>query len=112
MIKLRAILVIMTFWICAYTGLVIFNHGMDLFSVFFGDIAKMTWPGQFNTDFTCLLLLAGLWVSWRHKFSPMGIILGVVQFVGGILFLAPYLLFLSFKEQGNVVKILVGRNQA
>jgi len=29
----------------------------------------MQWPGQFNLDFMCMLLLAGLWVSWRHRFS-------------------------------------------
>ena len=38
----------------------------------------MTWAGQFNMDFTCFLLLSGLWLAWRHAFSPSGIVLGVV----------------------------------
>ena len=45
-----------------YTAVVVAHHGLDLFSVFFGDIAKLMWPGQFNLDFTCLLLLSALWV--------------------------------------------------
>jgi hypothetical protein len=33
---------------------------MGLFSVFVRDIAAMNWPGQFNLDFACVLLLASV----------------------------------------------------
>lgn len=36
------------------------SHAWNLFPVFFGDIAAMTWAGQFNADFTGFLLLSGL----------------------------------------------------
>ncbi|CAN5810072.1 hypothetical protein BH11PSE8_BH11PSE8_33710 [soil metagenome] len=44
--------------------------------VFVEDIFAMTWRGQFNVDFTCLLLLSGLWLAWRHRRSSVGIVLG------------------------------------
>ncbi len=58
--------------IVVYTVVVIANHGMGLFAVFFGDMAKMAWPGQFNLDFMGFLMLSGLWLAWRHHFSPPG----------------------------------------
>ena len=38
--------------IAVYTAVVIADHGMNLLPVFFGDMAKMEWPGQFNLDST------------------------------------------------------------
>ena len=80
----------------AYTGVTIQYHGWNLFPVFFGDILQFGWPGQFNTDFSMLLLLSGLWVSWRHRFSLAGMVLGFLAAVGGALFLTSYLLICSF----------------
>jgi hypothetical protein len=37
---------------------VITNHGLGLFSVFFGDVAKLGWAGQFNADFMAILGLS------------------------------------------------------
>jgi len=45
--------------ISGYTAVVVSNHGMGLLQVFFRDMAKMGWPGQFNLDFMCLLMLSG-----------------------------------------------------
>ena len=66
----------------AYTGIVGIRHGWNLFAIFFGDIAAMTWPGQFNLDFTCLLMFTGLWLAWRHHFSPAGLALGPARYRG------------------------------
>lgn len=63
----RILLALMFVALSGYTAVVVAHHGLDLFSVFFGDIAKLMWPGQFNLDFMCLLLLSGLWVSYRHR---------------------------------------------
>ena len=98
--------------ILVYTGLTITNHGANLFPVFFGDMAKMAWPGQFNLDFTTFLLLAGLWVAWRHHFNPNGIALGVVAIFGGMLFLSAYLLVHSFKTGGDIKALLLGEARA
>lgn len=52
--------------ITLYTAVTVSQHGFDLLPVFFGDMAKMGWPGQFNLDFMCLLALSAIWVAWRH----------------------------------------------
>lgn len=103
---------LVAFWavLLIYTGIVISNHGMGLFPIFFGDIAAMTWPGQFNLDFMGFLLLSGLWTAWRNGFSGLGLALGVVAIFGGIGFLAPYLLYLTFQTNGDVRSLLMGVN--
>jgi hypothetical protein len=95
-----------------YTVIVIENHGMGLFAVFFGDMGKMGWPGQFNLDFLFMLASSAMWVAWRHSFTPGGLLLAVVAFTGGTAFLAPYLLILSFQEKGDMKSILLGRLRA
>ena len=91
-----------------YTGVVIEGHGWDLLSVFFGDMGRMTWPGQFNLDFMFMLTLSALWVGWRHRFSTGGLALMVLAFFGGASFLSVYLLVTSFRAEKGVTEILVG----
>jgi len=96
----RVFLAVVFAGVFIYTTTVGVTHGWNLLPVFFGDIAAMTWAGQFNMDFSCFLLLSGLWLAWRHAFSPSGILLGVVGVFGGILVLAPYLLHASLDAPG------------
>ncbi|MCW1958013.1 MAG: hypothetical protein KIH64_005600 [Mycobacterium sp.] len=98
--------------ILVYTGVTIANHGANLLPIFFGDMAKMEWPGQFNLDFMTFLLLAGIWVAWRDHFSPGGMALGVVAVFGGMLFLSAYLLVHSVKTGGDVKALLLGPTRA
>lgn len=77
-------------------------------SIFFGDIAKMEWPGQFNLDFTFMLTLSALWVAWRNAFSALGLALGLFALFGGALFLSAYLLVLSLQTNGDVRMLLLG----
>lgn len=97
--------------IAAYTAIVIANHGMGLLPIFFGDMATMTWPGQFNLDFLCMLTLSGLWVAWRNEFSPAGIALGLLAFFGGAFFLSAYLLVLTARTS-DVRVVLLGSGRA
>jgi hypothetical protein len=108
MIAFRILLAIMITGLLGYTGVVGANHGWSLFPVFFRDMAAMTWPGQFNFDFMCLLMFSGLWIAWRHHFSPGGLVLGVLGVFGGTMMLAPYLLIMSFKAKGDMKEILLG----
>ena len=95
--------------IIGYTSVTIADHGLlSLFPIFFGDIAKMAWPGQFNLDFFSFLCLSGLWLGWRHHFSLAGIALGLLTLVAGMPFLASYLLFQSMKANGDMKIILLG----
>jgi hypothetical protein len=108
----QILLGIMIIWILGITGVVGFNHGWNLLPIFFGDMASLTWPGQFNADFMCFLLLSGLWLAWRHHFSFSGIILGLIGVFGGIAFLAPYLLIASYQINGDMKKLLLGAARA
>jgi len=112
MIAFRILLVIMISGLLGYTGIVGVNHGWNLFPVFFGDIAAMTWPGQFNLDFMCLLTFSGLWLAWRHHFTLGGLALGVLGILGGTMVLAPYLLIAGFKANGDIKEILMGKTRA
>lgn len=107
----RALLVVLWLIIAGYTAIVISNHGLGLLQVFFGDMAAMGWPGQFNLDFMSLLTLSGLWVAWRHRFSGPGLALGALAFVGGGLFLAAYLLVVSFQARGDINEVLLGKSR-
>lgn len=105
---LRALLVLILVVLTGYTAIVISNHGWNLIAVFFGDMRAMTWAGQFNLDFMGFLILSGVWTAWRHHFSPIGVVLGVIAFFGGMMFLTIYLLAASYQVKGDVKALLLG----
>jgi len=112
MAAFRIFMAVLFVAIAAYTGVTISNHGWNLIPIFFGDMATMAWPGQFNFDFLCFLLLSALWVSWRHNFSAAGFALGAIASVGGMLFLSAYLFIVAGQVDGDVRKLLLGRARA
>lgn len=112
MIAFRAFLVVVGTLLVAYTGIVISNHGMGLLSIFFGDVATMGWPGQFNLDFTFMLTFSALWVAWRHHFSLAGLVLGVLALFFGSLFLTAYLFTVSWRAKGQMKEMLLGKKRA
>ncbi len=108
----RGFLVVLLAIVAGYTAIVIANHGLGLFPIFFGDMAAMGWPGQFNVDFMSMLLLSALWVAWRHHFSGVGLILGAFALFGGGPVLTIYLLIASVQANGDVKEILLGKARA
>ncbi len=112
MTAFRAALVLLWLAVASYTAVVVAQHGIDLVSVFVSDFRAMGWPGQFDLDFLGMLLLSGLWVAWRHDFSAKGLALGLLAAVGGILFLATYLLVLSLQANGSIKQVLLGARRA
>lgn len=108
---LRAYFALLFVVIAGYTGVVIANHGMGLIPVFFGDMAKLAWPGQFNLDFMCMLSLSALWVAYRHRFRAIGLLLGLCAAVGGASFLSVYLLVESIRARGEIATLLLGENR-
>jgi len=98
--------------LAVYTGIVIANHGANLVPVFFGDMAAIAWPGQFNLDFMGFLMLSGLWISWRHEYSLVGWLLTPLAMTGGMLFLSIYLLVMSFRVNGDLKVLLIGEGRA
>lgn len=112
MTAFRILLIVIFSVIAIYTIPVVLEHGPNLFAVFFGDIAKMGWPGQFNLDFLGFLALSAFWTAWRNGFSTNGLGLGVLAFFFGAPFLTGYLLFLSVRYNGNVEMMLMGEHRA
>jgi len=108
----RVLLIVLWGCIAGYTAIVVANHGFGLFPVFFGDMAAMRWPGQFNLDFMSMLTLSGLWVAWRHHFSPAGLALGVLAVFAGAFFLTAYLFVVSLQAKGDVKELLLGKERA
>jgi len=98
--------------IASYTSVTIAGHGWNLLPVFFRDMAEMGWPGQFNLDFMSFLALSAIWVAWRHQFNAAGLVLGLVAFFGGMLFLSIYLLIHSFRTKGDIRALLLGKGRA
>lgn len=94
--------------ILIYTSVTIHAHGWNLLPIFFGDMAGMAWPGQFNFDFFTFLLLSGLWTAWRNDFTLGGLTLGLIAVLGGMLFLTAYLIILSYRHQGNIGEMMLG----
>tara|TARA_R110002072_G_scaffold20841_5_gene75222 strand:- start:7809 stop:8156 length:348 start_codon:yes stop_codon:yes gene_type:complete len=111
MLIFRLWLAIIFLSISVYTLVTVGNEGLNLFPVFFGDMAKLGWAGQFNLDFMTMLSLSGLWVLWRHEFTPIGAVLGLLAFFGGGLFLSVYLIILSFQTNGNVNAMVLGESR-
>lgn len=112
MFAFRALLILMILALGTITMLVGLAHGWNLLPIFFGDMVAMTWPGQFNADFMCFLLLSGLWLAWRHHFSLGGIALGVLGVFGGMMVLAPYLLWASLDANGDIKSVMLGKARA
>ena len=108
MTTFRLLLIVILISLSGYTAVVVASHGLNLLPVFFGDMAKMAWPGQFNFDFMCFLLLSATWVMWRNEFSPLGMVLGILAFFGCALFLSIYLLVLTFQDSQSIQRILIG----
>lgn len=108
----RGYLIAVLACLTGYTLVVGMSHGWDLLPIFFGNVADMSWSGQFNVDFMTYLGLSGIWVAWRHQFSGGGLALGVAAFFGGMMFLAPYLLWASAKAGGDAKVLLLGSKRA
>lgn len=107
MLTLRLVLIAHLAALTVYSTIVIANHGIDLLPVFFSDIAQMAWPGQFNLDFLGFLMLSALWTAWRNNFSAQGLLLAVLAFFGGMMFLSIYLLILSLSAR-SIPELLLG----
>lgn len=108
----RGVLALLFAIVVSYTAVVITNHGLGLLPVFFGDMAEMAWPGQFNLDFMSFLTLSGIWLAWRHEFSPVGLALGILGLFGGMPMLSAYLFVASRQTDGDWAALLLGPARA
>lgn len=91
-----------------YTGFVVQAQGWNLLPHFLGNLTAVNWSGQFNLDFLMVLGLLGIWVSWRHGHSVLGLFLGLCAATGGAMFLFIYLLVEMARCKGDVQTLLMG----
>jgi len=108
MARFRTTLWIMFGFIVLATMAAIWDGGVNLVTPFLAPIFALTWQGQFNIDFSCYLVLSGIWMAWRGGFSRRSLALGIMAPPLGILFFAPYLLYLLHKAGGDVQALLLG----
>ncbi|RDC60728.1 hypothetical protein HME9302_01944 [Alteripontixanthobacter maritimus] len=95
--------------LAAYTSITIANHGLGLLPIFFGDIAEMGWPGQFNFDFFLMLILSAGWTAWRNRNGGTARwVLTFFAMFGGAGFLLVYLPYLIYKNNGDMAIVLLG----
>lgn len=104
----RTSLIFMTLAIVFLTIMAVMEGGLNLFTPFIAPILEMTWQGQFNFDFACYLVLSGIWMAWRGGFTPGSIALGVLAPPLGIVFLAPYLIYLIGTSNGDPRRLVLG----
>lgn len=109
MAAFRVLLILLWLALLGYTAVVVANHGLGLVPIFFGDIARLGWPGQFNLDFLFMLVLSAAWTAWRNRFSAAGLGLALLALLLGSAFLLPYLLVLSLQTGGDMRRVLVGQ---
>ena len=105
---LKALLIVQTIGLLLYTIVAIRNDGFNFLSRAQEFALSMKWMGQFALDFQCYLTLSALWIAWRNKFTGKSILIALFAMVLGIIVFAPYLLYLIFKENANLIKVLVG----
>jgi len=85
-----------------YTAMVIAHDGMDFLTPFNSAVSMFGWQGQFNLDLIGLFALAAIWIAWRHRFSPAGLMLAVGPLLLGVLYVSGYLLLASFSARDGL----------
>lgn len=108
---LKAILIVQTIAVLVYTIVAFKNEGNQIFGIFLANLQSLTWNGQFNLDFSCYLLLSGLWIMWRNNFSTNAVVIAIAAMVVGIMVFAPYVLYLLVNTKGDLKKVLIGAQE-
>ena len=105
---LRIALVAMGVSLAGYTALVVAEHGWYFMPFYFADLMRFGWPGQFDLDFSILIALAAAWIVWRNHGSAASVVLAVLLVPFVSMLLTAYLIYLSWRERGDVVRMLIG----
>lgn len=77
--------------------------------VFFADFAQ-PWRGMLNTDFLLHMWLVAAWIAYRERSLLVGIPCALFASMGGMPFTAMYLLVTTYRENGDMRRLLLGRH--
>lgn len=105
---LRILLILQLLTVGTFTVLAIINEGPNFMAVFLSNLQTFGWNSQFGLDFSSYLVLSGVWIAWRNRFSQQSILLALVAAVLGIIVFAPYFLWLLMVEKGDIKRVLIG----
>lgn len=105
---LRMLLILQALTVGAFTILAIMNEGPNFMAVFISNLQALSWNSQFGVDFSSYLMLSGIWIAWREKFSGQSIFWGIIAAILGIIVFAPYVLWLLMVEKGDIKRVLIG----
>lgn len=108
MSQFRVLLIGLTAVMILMTLAAVVTEGINLVTPFLSPIFALSWQGQFNVDFACYLILSGVWMAWRGGFSRASTTLGIAMPALGMLFFAPYLIYLIAQSGGDVKSVLLG----
>lgn len=108
MTALRSFLLVSTVMIYLMTIAASANHGVNWPAVAVSDLLALNWRSQFDTDFIIYLLLGATWISWREGFTAKGHIFGFLSVVMGGMFTFPYLLYATYRAEGDPKEVLLG----
>jgi hypothetical protein len=108
MTLLRTFLSVSTLLIYAVSIYVIVTMGINWPAVYFGDLLKLDWRSQFNTDLLIALFLFLIWVIWREGFTVKGFLFGLMFTSLGFMFGCPYILYATYKAKGDPKTLLLG----
>ncbi|MEL6680967.1 MAG: hypothetical protein AAFQ51_19855 [Pseudomonadota bacterium] len=108
MAQVRLLLLAITAVIVGFTFAAVATDGPNLLPHFFRPVLALEWQGQFNVDFTGYLILSGVWMAWRGGFTRASIALGILAPPLGMLFFAPYLIYLIGRSGGDPKRLLLG----
>ena len=106
--NIRFVLCIGSILLITVTIAAINNAGIIWASVFFDDLMALGWRAQFLTDLMVHLLMIGVWVAWREGFTRRGVMFGVFCCMWGALFSLPYILYLTYRVDGDLKRLLLG----
>jgi hypothetical protein len=105
---LRGYLIVAWLALVAVTAHAVMVLGVEGGNVFLTDFAQ-PWRAQFNTDFMLHVLPVAAWILWREPSKPVGLLCAIGTMAGG-LFTLLYLLVASFRAQGDVRQLLLGKH--
>lgn len=84
------------------------SMGFEGGKVFFDDFSH-PWRAQFYTDFLLHVLPITAWVFWREPSKVTGLLCAVGTTFGGV-FTLLYLFITTFREQGDIRRVLLGKH--
>jgi len=105
---LRLFLFVSTIIIYAVTIVAALSYGINWPAVYFSVLIQGNWRSQFNADFLIHLFLLATWVAWREGFTIRGYVFGFLSIFMGGMFGFPYILYATYKANGDPRGILLG----